>query len=306
MASTTFDPTLATAMAVFCELTYAQYQAGLTDPGYDGSVAGLTPPPPTGFVQTASFKAPEINIGHNSSLMKAAQAPGFDLTSPAQLQSLAASIQDVYFGFAGTWNGTNIVALRGTQSPEEWLADLTVAQIDVPLVWFDDGKFQIAKAHLGFVVLFAFLYQQVLSALRGFSISQPVYATGHSLGHPLAVFSALLAKLQVYGAISAPESVQLYSFAGPRVGDPAFASAYNFFIPASFRVVNLSDVVPVVPPTSVFGYQYQHVGQEWSYLFQAGNITSNHSLTDNYVPAVTPPAGPVETDAPRTFPASGL
>jgi hypothetical protein len=32
----------------------------------------------------------------------------------------------------------------------------------------------------------------------------------------------------------------MYSFAGPRVGDPAFSGAYNALLPASFRVVNRS------------------------------------------------------------------
>ena len=302
----TFDPTLATTMSVFCELTYAQYQAGLQNPNYDGSVAGLTPPPPSGFVQTASFKAPEIDIGHNSSLLRAVQGSQINLTDVAQLESLTAGLLDVYFGFAGTWNGVNVLALRGTQSPEEWIADLSVVQVDVPLLWFSDGKLQVAKAHLGFLLLYALLYEQVLAAAQGFSTSDPCYVTGHSLGHALAVFSALTTKLQVYGVGAGSDMVQLYSFAGPRVGDPIFADAYNFFIPSSFRVVNLSDVVPVLPPTSIFGYQYQHVGQEWSYLFQTGNVGTNHSLVDNYVPAVTPPTGPVETNAPRTYPTSGL
>ena len=90
------------------------------------------------------------------------------------------------------------------------------------------------------------------------------------------------------------------------VGDPAFSGAYNL-LPASFRVVNLSDVVPVVPPSSIFGYQYSHVGQEWSYLFQTGEVGGNHSLLDNYIPAVAPTTGsPVETNAPRSYPNSGI
>ena len=296
----TFDPTLAATMAVFCELTYEQYAAGLLNPNYDGSVTGLTTPVPAGFVQTASFKAPEIDISNSSPLLRTIRAGAVDLTDLATLRSLTLGLQDVFFGFAGTWNGNGIVAMRGTRSPEEWIADLTAVQVDVPLVWLQDGKFQIAKADLGFLALYAFLFDQVNSALDGFGSSQPVIATGHSLGHALAVFSAATS------AVGHLKSTQLYSFAGPRVGDPIFTDAYNSFVPGSFRVVNLSDVVPVLPPTSIFGYQYNHVGQEWSYLFQTGDVGTNHSLTDNYLPAVTPPAGPVETDATRTYPTSGL
>ena len=177
----------------------------------------------------------------------------------------------------------------------------------MPLVWFSCGRFQIAKASVGFLLVYAFLYEQVLAAAKAFNSSYPLYVTGHSLGHALAVFAALTADLQVYGGGGLLGQVQMYSFAGPRVGDPAFSGAYNFLLPASFRVVNLSDVVPVVPPSSIFGYQYSHVGQEWSYLFQTGDVGDNHGLVDNYIPAVAPSTGsPVETNAPRSYPNSGI
>ena len=63
----------------------------------------------------------------------------------------------------------------------------------------------------------------------------------------------------------------------------------------------------VLPPSSIFGYQYSHVGQEWSYLFQTGDVGDNHGLVDNYIPAVAPSTGsPVETNSPRSYPNSGL
>jgi triacylglycerol lipase len=197
--------------------------------------------------------------------------------------------------------------LRGIQSVEEWLDDLGIAHIDVSLVWFSDGCLQIAKVVGGLPARLRLLYEQVLAAAKAFNSSYPLYVTGHSLGHALAVFAALTADLQVYSLGGLSGQVQMYSFAGPRVGDPAFSGAYDALLPASFRVVNLSDVVPVVPPSSIFGYQYSHVGQEWSYLFQTGEVAGNHSLLDNYIPTVAPTTGsPVETNAPRTYPNSGI
>jgi len=296
----TFVPNLATTMSVLSQLTYAQYQAGLQNPNYDGSIAGLTPAPPAGFVQTASFKAPEIDLRHNSSVLKNL-GTNVDLKNLGMLAGLAFGLQKVYCGFAGTLNGINILALRGTQSGEEWVADISGIQVDVLL--FGD-KFLHTKAHLGFLTLYAFLQHQVHDAVQAFNPANPCVATGHSLGHPLALFSALTAKLGVYAGASS-EMVQLYSFAGPRVGDPAFATTYEQLIPSTFRVVNLADVVPIAPPSKIFGFTYQHVGQEWSYLSQQGDIGANHSLADNYIGAVSPP-NQVETDAPRTYPVSGL
>jgi triacylglycerol lipase len=308
MVSTTFDTGLATSLAELVEKAYDQYKKGLTDPTYDGKIT-----PPKGFEQIAAFKAPEIDIGSRSTLLRSVQGSAVDLTDTATLQAMTVGVRDVFFGFAlrpkagfSPSPAKNILVFRGTQSAEEWLADLSVVQVDVPLVWFNDGKLQLAKAHLGFLLLYAFLYEQVLTAAKGFDTSLPCYCTGHSLGHPLASFAALTTDLQVYGGTGLEGLVQLYTYAGPRVGDPTFAAAFDGLIPAGFRVVNLSDVVPVVPPTSIFGYLYQHMGQEWSYLFQTGNVDTNHSLLDNYIPAVSPPTGPVETDAPRSYPTSGL
>ena len=60
-------------------------------------------------------------------------------------------------------------------------------------------------------------------------------------------------------------------------------------------MVNLSHVVPVVPPSTIVGYQYS--------LLQMGEVGNNHSLLANDIPAVT---SRVETNAPRTCPNSGL
>jgi hypothetical protein len=92
------------------------------------------------------------------------------------------------------------------------------------------------------------------------------------------------------------------------VGDPGFVAAYNSRLPASYRVVNLADAAPLYPSTSLFGNTYAHVGlpgSEWSYLHQTGDVASNHSLVTNYIPALTPPVGPVGTNAPRAYPTAG-
>lgn len=101
------------------------------------------------------------------------------------------------------------------------------------------------------------------------------------------------------------QTFQMYSFAGPRVGNPTFVDAYNFLVPASYRVVNLADMVPMLPPTSIFKWVYGDVGEEWSFLNQSGNVAGNHALIgpQNYTDAVN--LG-IPTNAPRTYPVTGL
>ena len=152
--------------------------------------------------------------------------------------------------------------------------------------------------HLGFLIIFAFLVEQITTAAKKFDTSLPCYVTGHSLGAALAVLTPVPVKL-----LTRNDEVRMYNYAGPRVGDPVFVDAYDHLVPDSFRVVNLGDVVPELPPTQIFHWSYGHVGEEWSFLNQSGNVAGNHALIgpNNYTDAVDKE---VPSNAPRTYPTS--
>jgi triacylglycerol lipase len=299
-----YDTTLSKLLAQVCELTYVQYKNG-PPPGNNGNIQ-----PPTGYTQIASFTAPEINPTQvrllNQSILAGPLPPLVpqNIECSAQVQdrvhTLFPQIQDVYFGFALTSSTYNIIALRGTQSDFEWVLDATIPQVPVPLVWYNHGKFQLAQVHLGFLIFFAMLADQIVEAAKQFNPALPCLVTGHSLGGALAVLASPALKI-----LLPAQTFEMYNFAGPRVGDPIFVDAYNFFVPESYRVVNLSDVVPMLPPSVVFHWQYGDVGQEWSFLNQSGNIAGNHALIgpNNYTDAVNLA---IPTNAPRVYPVTGL
>lgn len=60
-------------------------------------------------------------------------------------------------------------------------------------------------------------------------------------------------------------------------------------IPNSYRIVNLSDSVPLVPPIKIENYyttaNYAHVGQKWFFSTQFGDILLNH-VVDTYRMAI--------------------
>jgi hypothetical protein len=302
-----YDTTLSQLLAQACELTYVQYKNG-PPPSNNGKIT-----PPSGYTQIASFTAPEIDLSKLKLLSLAAQTaqpgqPGQlvwqNIQSSAQMRAtvcaLFPGIQDQYFGFALTSSSCNIIALRGTQSDFEWTLDATIPQVPVPLIWYNDGKFELAKVHLGFLIIFAMLADQILAAASQFNSALPCLVTGHSLGGALAVLASPALRL-----FSSSQNVQMYSYAGPRVGDPVFVDAYNFWVPQSYRVVNLADMIPMLPPSQIFYWTYGDVGEEWSFLNQSGNIAGNHALIgpDNYTVAVNKK---IPTNAPRTYPVTGL
>ena len=208
--------------------------------------------------------------------------------------------KEVFFGFALTSAENNIISLRGTSNVFEWLLDMLIFQRNVPPSWYDKD-YKKAKAHLGFMIMASFLVRQIWETASLLDPCKPLYFTGHSLGAALAVLLApsFQHKNQQF------TDVQMYNYGGPRVGDPDFVKAYNAQLSNSFRVVNLSDVTPMFPPTHTLSIHYEHVGVEWSFLNQSGDILPNHLLEapNNYIAAVD---ACIPTDAPRHYPVTGL
>lgn len=328
-SGTGYDLATAQFLSTMVGLAYAQFD----NPSWNGQIPADQLP--DGYTQVGAFTVPELDLddavdqflaahpelmplvttGVTDLAAEQATALNAQLSSALQDQALLAQIAagstPQWFGFAlapasGNTTGSNIIAIRGTRTAVEWAMDATAVQVPVPLGWFSNGQFKLARVHLGFLILFAYLAPQVSTATGQFVSTAGTLVTGHSLGSALATLTSIYVKL-----FNLLWPVQMYNQATPRVGDNTFVSAYNYFIPNAFRIVNLSDLVPELPPTSatitVHGYkvsvQYGNVGQEWSYLWQTGNVGDNHGWQANYDVATQ---GGVPTDAPRTYPNSGI
>lgn len=305
-----YDPQMAGLLAQICQLTYLQAYREKHEINYDGTIE-----PPAGYRQIAAFTAPELVFTNYQApqllkkLLSQTDLSQIDLTDLTKLEKYVIGVKRVYFGLAleaidGSANG--VIALRGTESIYEWLLDAAFMQAPVPLVWFADGKLALANAHFGFLLLYAFLVKQIKAAVARFTKLHTCYVTGHSLGGALAVLAALTLGVAAFPLESKSGKVQLYSYGGPRVGDAHFTAVYNHFIPYSYRITNLSDLVTLLPPQKIFNYQYCHIGsdaQMWSFLHQTGDIAQNHALC-MYQAALVAPG--VVTNLKRTYPCSGF
>ena len=187
------------------------------------------------------------------------------------------------FGFVARnkTSGDVFVTFRGTQSPEDWMSDLTFPQAAHP--W--------GQTEAGFSTLYAQCSADVRTCVQQ-AAAQRVFVTGHSLGAGLAV----LATADLVQSGAAPAAV-MYSFAGPRVGDPAFAAKFNAQVGRAWRIVNTEDIVTTVPlatptlitdskPNSVLGMvlmlarnlDYEHVGIPVCFTTHKGSIVGNHMM----------------------------
>lgn len=139
-----------------------------------------------------------------------------------------------------------VLSFRGTE-PRRIEDVLTDAMFTLTAGEFGRGD----RIHLGFKAALDQAWHAVLDAL-GPGPGPPLWITGHSLGAALATLAAV--RLWIGGRHPAG----VYTFGSPRVGDAAFASAYDGLLrPRTFRFVNQTDVVTRVP---LWTMGFRHVG----------------------------------------------
>ncbi|ALJ68774.1 MULTISPECIES: DUF2974 domain-containing protein [unclassified Synechocystis] len=286
-----------------------QYLTGKTIPSYDGNIRQL--PAYSSdldeYKQIASFRGREAHISESVAVQIPLDNTGdpLDKTWDQAEDSLGETIRQVvkvtqeipvYLGFILSSPRRNLIVFRGTQTTMEWVNNLRAQQI--PFTERRSGQY-FGKIHQGFIENYLRIVSPIPREIaQQLDPAVPCYVTGHSLGASLAVLAALDLAVNLPNLRS---QIQLYSYACPRVGDVTFAQLHSRQVPNSYRIVNLADVIPLLPPTTGLG-TYVHVGQSWSFLSQGGDILPNH-VVDTYQGAVD---REVETDQSRDYPIAAV
>jgi len=184
------------------------------------------------------------------------KAQALAATAPANHQAMIQNLMSDgnFFGWVveNTQAKIAVVAFRGTLDLEDWLHN-----IDVLLTSYQPVA-NYGTVHKGFQLYYMTVRDSVLSLLKQIDSScNRLIVTGHSLGAALSELAApdIFHNGQIGNAsISLVPEVQ--NFAGPRVGQHDFASIFDVQIDVCFRVVNIWDIVPNVPPPLIF----EHAG----------------------------------------------
>jgi triacylglycerol lipase len=138
------------------------------------------------------------------------------------------------FGFVArrTDTGDTYVIFRGTESPDDWLADIELRHVPQQHGW--------GNVEEGFDRVYAQCAPVIVNAIRS-STPGHLFVAGHSLGGALATLCAadLKATLNM--------DTTMYTLASPRVGDIVFAQRFNGECPNLWRVTNTEDVITTVP-----------------------------------------------------------
>lgn len=171
------------------------------------------------------------------------------------LQVFLKFLDTTYFiGWIASGNGgeeTAIVFL-GTEDLE-WLYDAEATHSDHPIGGHvESGMYDMYKS-LKIATPEESETTPFAHFIESLDVSQPIHVTGHSLGGALTTFTAAA----IASLPTPPESelLHVYSIASPRVGNSEFANAFNNLVPNNFRIYNVRDYVPTVPP-EFLGYQH--------------------------------------------------
>ncbi|MGG6237621.1 lipase family protein [Nodosilinea sp. AN01ver1] len=312
-----YNRTISKRLILLSRLATQQYITGRNDPRYDGNLAQLLDYTPEldKYRLVANFRGQERQVNDNIEV-QVPQALIDDPTlmdDPTALEETLSSTEDVirsgvtaavrvgrrievFYGFLLESDDDSILVFRGTQRTAEWVGNIYAVQ--QPYLDPNTGE-SLGNIHTGFRrIADSIINPLVVEAVRQIDPSKPCYVSGHSLGAALATVLALDIALAVPKLRS---SLQVYVYASPRVGNPEFVRSYARLLPNSFRISNLADPIPTMPPTQLRA-QFVHIGEEWAFLSQGGDILPNH-IVDTYRRAVNAEA---ESNQTRNFPVTGI
>ncbi|MGV0028594.1 lipase family protein [Phormidesmis priestleyi] len=258
-----YDPAISKILIQCSQVGMEQFEKRRSDPRYDGSIKVLESYTRDldRYTQVATFS---VTLDATTTLLTNLGALGGRIARRIVNPTVA------YIGFVLTSATHNIIVFRGTSNPKEWIANLQARQSDYAQLGVVRGK-----VHTGFSRLYEQLAGQVRGATNRFNLALPCFVAGHSLGGALAT----LATADLVQNRALKDQLRLYSYAAPRVGDLSFAQFLSTNAPNSYRIINLADIVPMVPPSNIREQQYSHLGQEWVFLdYAEGEVSLSHAV----------------------------
>jgi triacylglycerol lipase len=211
--------------------------------------------------------AGEINYGQK--VDSGLDGLGIDLRKLLGLKKR--EVVSVPIGFIAEGGGRTFVIFRGTKTPKEWVNNFSINLKSCPVSGF-------GSVHDGFLDMYGSAKDDLAKALAQAGGKSRLYIGGHSLGAAMATLAMADIEVSLGRAVAA-----LYTFGSPRVGDAAFAAAFNArFAGRSFRVANSSDIVTSIPlPIPIvgpLGGYFSHVDTPVDFSRQDNDIEANHAM----------------------------
>jgi triacylglycerol lipase len=168
-----------------------------------------------------------------------------------------------------------IVAFRGTEFFKDWLDDFDFTPAPYSAI---PGR---GTVHQGFQIVYEAVRENLRKLVQSKAANcKELLITGHSLGGTLVALSAP----DLLNDVAANLAPIVYTWAEPRVGHSDFVHFFDTRVNICYRIVNLWDVVPHLPPPLAL---YEHEGS--SLHVDSGltfDVVYNHVLITGYAPGI--------------------
>lgn len=194
---------------------------------------------------------------------------------------------------------TTFLVWSGSSTTYMWIRDAEVITEPLP-EYMNIYQYPNVYVHRGFLSIYEDLRDDIIAAWSNTykRITRNLVICGHSLGGALASLSAFdlfgnnvieYPSQQYHSSSSSSRSpttlrsVHVYTFGSPKVGNIAYAEAFNEYVPTrvkcnTIRIFNTEDIVPYVPVMGPsFSMTYTHVGNNVAFSNNYGNIFDNHT-----------------------------
>lgn len=169
-----------------------------------------------------------------------------------------------------------VVCFRGTEYFRDWLDDFDFAPASYSPI---PGR---GTVHQGFQIVYEAVRENVRKLVQSKAPNcKQILITGHSLGGALCGLCAP----DLLNDIAAGLAPIVYSWAEPRVGHPDYVRFFEARVNICYRIVNLWDVVPHLPPVLAL-YEHEGVSLHIDSGFSL-DIVRNHVLLTGYAPGLT-------------------
>ncbi|HZQ17214.1 MAG TPA: lipase family protein [Terriglobales bacterium] len=210
------------------------------------------------------------------SMLNQPRQPQGTATDAAVRGLAAAAAPNLHFGWfcLDQPNNRLVVAFRGTEFIHDWMDDFDFIPAPYAPV---PGR---GTVHQGFQLVYLAIRDNLIALLNQHSSGfNEILITGHSLGGALCALAAV--DIVNVNQTLAPV---VYTWAEPRVGHDDFVNFYNTHVNICYRIVNVWDVVPHLPP-EIAGYQHEGSQVTIDSGFSL-DVVHNHVLATGYVPGM--------------------
>ena len=232
-------------MAILAELAYIKLdeehekslpELALELAALSGSVPKITDRLKDLIDSVTAARAPDADADQRNQVLRDALAVGgFELVGAPLYDAKEDTQGYVVVRPADPGPAMAVICFRGTKERADWLTnvDIRTQPIDHP----NEPGTVIGNMHRGFYDAYKAVEDQIADCLAGHD-DLPLYITGHSLGGALAVIATWFQ--------SSARLAACYTFGAPRAGDTGLVDQFRTPI---YRLVNVADPVPFVPPS---------------------------------------------------------